>query len=1010
MYFSKDLTLKKFNICLIDRVVLVILFSWMCINTVFAQYDIKQYNHEDGMHLSRIDNIIQDSLGYIWIGGGNGLARFDGVKFKYFYQDSDNPDALPFSDISEMVCDPKGNVWIGSHEGGIAIYDEKKDGFSTFIADDESFLNRPLRPIWFQDENLAYCSFINRILTRLTFDETEIRIDTLQFTASLIQNIIQSPANNDELVVSTNKGIYTYDLLKDEMETIDKDHEWHSALLVGNTIYGGSYAEIVNTYDLDVGQITQLEGSYQKGWKRIAQVEEEIWVSDGKSRINRYDPNNALIDVLNLSNGGELVEESIHEIFQDLSGGIWIGRDRDILYLNQKKKGVASYTTFTDKYEVAFDAIALDEDRDLIATVYENHFLEYNDKTNDLKQIVSRDNLRGGFKIHVVGKDTLILCGFGVGKYDHRENSVSSYLKPEETSHFSGQWLVDGIKGLEDDLWVLGSKYRMMHLGSKGVKKVFDIYEKRHPDHFARVLMRYDDDILLIGGSRSIAVYSLSQGLLNTIVLKGTVFDNTINDMLLDVDDDGSKIIWITSFNPNVIKAKLVGNEIEILQTYNMKNALLNRPPSNILKTKEGAVVASSRFGLATYNKEEEKFERFNDDNSFLGVNIVNIKEVDDKIFVFQHEGITKVDKETLLEGESAPNIYIEKILVNSTHFPFQNLAETFHLENSQKNISIHYSALNFKSPHEIIYTYALNDGEWTELDYREKVIRFNQLQPGSYTFKIKAKFADSPWTDEKIVRFEIAPPFWQRWWFILLLAALLSIAVYLYIKWREQNFNKISNYEKRLIELESEALRAQMNPHFIFNSLNSIKAFIIRNEAESAADYLTLFAELIRVVLHNSKQKMLPLSDEIEAIDLYTQLENIRLNDKFELKWHIDENLDLRNIAIPPLTLQPFVENAIWHGFIHKKTKGTLDIHLHVQRQKLIAKIKDDGIGRVKSMEIEGRKSGSKKSYGIAITSQRLDQNKGEERIKIRDLYNEENEAIGTEVELTIDLIKINP
>ena len=151
----------------------------------------------------------------------------------------------------------------------------------------------------------------------------------------------------------------------------------------------------------------------------------------------------------------------------------------------------------------------------------------------------------------------------------------------------------------------------------------------------------------------------------------------------------------------------------------------------------------------------------------------------------------------------------------------------------------------------------------------------------------------------------------------------------------------------------------------------------------------------------------MIRLSDEIEAIDLYTQLENIRLNDKFDLNWHIDPKIDRHNTIVPPLTLQPFIENAIWHGFIHKKTRSTLDISIFIEDKKLKATIKDNGIGRKKSMEIEGRKTGNKKSYGIAITSQRLDQNQGEERVRIRDLYDENNEALGTEVELSIDLIQ---
>ena len=174
---------------------------------------------------------------------------------------------------------------------------------------------------------------------------------------------------------------------------------------------------------------------------------------------------------------------------------------------------------------------------------------------------------------------------------------------------------------------------------------------------------------------------------------------------------------------------------------------------------------------------------------------------------------------------------------------------------------------------------------------------------------------------------------------------------------------------QQQITDTEMKALRAQMNPHFIFNSLNSIADYILNNETKIAADFTDKFAWLMRIVLENSENKDISLADDLKALELYIQLERLRLQNKFDYNIQVDESIDQENTLVPPLLLQPFVENSIWHGVAPKEGKGNITIHIQQQGDMLRCIVEDDGEGLK-----ETTTSDKKKSLGIKITKARID------------------------------------
>ena len=239
----------------------------------------------------------------------------------------------------------------------------------------------------------------------------------------------------------------------------------------------------------------------------------------------------------------------------------------------------------------------------------------------------------------------------------------------------------------------------------------------------------------------------------------------------------------------------------------------------------------------------------------------------------------------------------------------------------------------------------------------------------------------------------------------LLVSALLLALfTIILYILYRQYQLKS----DKKLLTLEQSMLRSQMNPHFLFNSLNSIKLYIINNETKNAVHYLNKFSKLVRKILEASSMKEIPLAEELETVELYMNIENIRFSNEINFNIKIDEGIDTHLVKIPSLILQPFLENALWHGLSSKEGEKLVELHVSNGNNGIIKiSIEDNGVGREEAERLKNSKVLKRKSVGIDITKERLDnfskdyQNSFE--VEILDLFNGSGEASGTKVVLHI-------
>jgi LytS/YehU family sensor histidine kinase len=330
-------------------------------------------------------------------------------------------------------------------------------------------------------------------------------------------------------------------------------------------------------------------------------------------------------------------------------------------------------------------------------------------------------------------------------------------------------------------------------------------------------------------------------------------------------------------------------------------------------------------------------------------------------------------------------------------------------VKSGQNRFSLDFSIMNFDNNNEKRYYYRL-DGAMNNWQQNENGhLVFYNIAPGKYTLHVKGGDVQSPAGAKEDIAYITVNAFWwqtKTFWFSCIATAILLTAMI--IRRNVSNIRKRAAFKQRLAEMEMTALRAQMNPHFIFNSLNSIENFIMQNKERQASDYLNKFAQLIRMILDNSRHNVITISRDMEALQLYIDLEQFRFNNKFSYQVHIEEELMEETYQIPPLLIQPFVENAIVHGLANSDHANLrLAIILQTEGDYIKYTIEDNGVGRKNAALYRAQNHSNHKSVGLNITRERINifnrQQKLGDEVKIIDLYDEEGDAVGTRCEIRI-------
>lgn len=369
------------------------------------------------------------------------------------------------------------------------------------------------------------------------------------------------------------------------------------------------------------------------------------------------------------------------------------------------------------------------------------------------------------------------------------------------------------------------------------------------------------------------------------------------------------------------------------------------------------------------------------------------------------------------------PNIAIDAIRINGQLQPFKT---NYRIGEDVNEIEIDYSGVQMTYPQNLEFQTRLTGtgssissfsntqafGEWSQAS-KSRNIEYRNLQAGKYSFQMRATVDGQYFRYSDTIIFNVESDLFQSIWLILILGALGILLVALFFNNRYNSLKKKSDedrrrliQENRVLTLQQKALQLQMNPHFVFNSLNSIQGLIAMEENQKARKYLQEFSTMMRSVLNQSREETILLSDEVKYLKSYLNLEQMANNDRFDWEVEVEEDVE-DDIRIPTMIVQPFVENAIIHGVKSlKDRRGSIRLEFGLEGTNIICRVIDNGIGR----EAAGKlKSSNHKSIAIQVVQERLKTKLSRSRgfpIRYEDVLNEDNRVVGTEVSLTIPIM----
>lgn len=961
---------------------------------VFAQLpSYWQLTEEQGLPSPTVYYIFQDSKSYIWFATESGLCRYDGKQFKLY-----KPLTSKATAVSNLMEDSQGNLWFQNFSGQL-FYIRKDSIF-------EYKINKPPQAEFYtyimDSKDNLYLYFSNQEWYKAEEGNIKFLFKGYDHLAELPNGKLAFFDKDARLRLYDNKQILSYQLPLNLKVGYNYRHLW------------GNKSILIERARDEVFYIDTLRKPH------IFPAKDFDFYQKNKLEIN--------------------------DVRSDREGNVWFitssglyGYDKQLRPIYTNAEG-ATIPLLEGK---AISFILLDkEDNYWISTLTEGVFVVPNKHVLVFDEKLPAMEGRYIFKLTKDNQKKLFL-GMNNGKVQVFSTNLQAIIKSLQTSC---------NKDIEALYWDNYNKHLLVGCGDTHIFTFLDgSYEKR-----------------IIGASPK--YYAISKDFIYTAGPIGVCFStkstkwrkDSLNKQYFDIQNADylcynkimkrarcvfvdNRMIWlgyadglyysdISENNLRIVKndtsaiyAKCFAKYKDILLVGTLTQGLLfiqkgkvirqistfQRLPSNLcnaLYVQEEDIWVGTDKGLARINMQSDVIEIFNRQDGLPSEQINDLVVVEENVWLATPKGLVKLPIHTNSKNAIPPQIYIDKFWIWENIVPLQS---EFTLDHQDNNIRIDFLGITYKGRGNFSYKYRLVgiDEKWIFTSSSNNFARYPSLPAGKYEFQVKAINEDGIESEATaILQITILAPIWQKWWFWLLMMFLFVLILGLLAFWRFKVLEKRNQIEKELRESQLASLKVQMNPHFIFNALNSIQEFILLNEKKLANQYLGKFADLMRLTLDMSNEASIPIQEEIKMLELYLELESLRFeNLKYEIC--IDEQIEQSSITIPAMLIQPYIENSLKHGLLHKKGDRIIRVCFELQGTYLQCIIEDNGIGRVKSAELQKYNFKKHKSFAISATRKRLELlNYGSKNIiksDIIDLYDTNGNALGTKVILSIPVQK---
>lgn len=545
-----------------------------------------------------------------------------------------------------------------------------------------------------------------------------------------------------------------------------------------------------------------------------------------------------------------------------------------------------------------------------------------------------------------------------------------------------------------------------------------------------RGVKRYKEHIFFIGDSNVIYKVNLKQKSYITIELPdsfkariigfdafGQLYVGGNHGLLKFHDSRYENHEFLKSFTNHVVVALNHSENYELIvatrggglflreQNHDFVKSELNRVErlyiNDLAVDDNGAIWLATNSGIIKFAGDSNNAIYFNDKNGLLSNEVIGVKVKEKKVYAIHHKGISIIDTDSFVRNESLMKVIVPYVRLDNERI---NLPEEKIIIGPEYSyLTINFLAINYKLEGAINYQYKISGIHNDWVTTKDRKVQFTSLPPkGTYLFEVKAQNEDGVWGEVTTLEMEFLVPFYKSWWFILLLVLVGGVLTWAITRGLYKRKLHVQQLQTERLGFESKALQSQMNPHFVFNALNSIQSFITTGDIMNSEIYLAKFSGLLRKTLNYSSQSVISLSKEIENLETYLELEKLRFGSRLTYSIIVDDSVESDLIEIPPMLMQPFVENAIIHGLSPKPGGGEVQVIIRLKDiDHLVCDVIDNGIGRGTKV------TSGHKSLGTGIVKKRLAliSSATNDMVVYTDLKDDEGKAIGTKVRLIIPI-----
>lgn len=1010
-----------------------------------AYWPFNNYTNRYGLNEKFVYTCVQDPKGYIWVGASSGLYRFDGYEFKKTKSNADIP-GHQIGNILQFIYPDKDGQLLLSSLNSFQKFDPEKNLFKSFsninapldklINDDKirCFYRDSKNKLWVGTENNYWCAFDDK--------QYKVEYPTKSIKTRQKKIFYISEYHDGNLMMVGTSGVYIVNsksgeiseftdnkyLFSDAFYDSKKDFIWLSTAtrgLVRFDVKSKQYLAYPTTRDIYTNCI-------------IPKNDSEIWIGGYALCIFNINDNQYTNIESTINDEFAFKTSKITKLHQDKEGNLWISSHFGLAQLawqNIQVKTIPLKHPIKKHTIEPIETIEVPNAEDLlIANNSSRGLIRWHANGNYFSEIINpknksrNDEFKGMICIHRTS-DEKIYCGDEKGLYYINNNNNS--IEPIEIKDQNGKAIGSVFHIISDNehrlylfspengFYIFNTKNnQLIHYSSQQIQKYIGINNRRI--NILPALLDSKQNIWFVN-TNGVLCFRPHDKHFISYAQKPASNNGAKILQSFSICEDKKGHYWISTVDNGIFELTIVnGKETLINFNSSTKPSIPSDYCKNIICDKKGKLWIGTLAGLLRWNPSSYKVESIltRQNGLFQSSFDVSIDALpNNKLVINNYSALNIIATNDYIINNKKARICWDEILVSDNNVPVTKDTSSLKLKHNDNYLQIKLSFLNFNNNNQNEFLYKLEgiDKEW--LSTKNNQIAYAKLPTGKYTFLAKGINNDGIESYNTLkLEIYITPPFWATWWFYGVLAGIIGITIYSIYQYRIQQIRKEeilkTEFNKRIANVEMQALRAQMNPHFIFNSLNSIQKYILKNDSFEASQYLTKFSKLIRLFLDQSKQNYISLRSEIDMLQLYIEIESLRFDNAFGFSIEIDKEIALDEIAIPSMLIQPYVENAIWHGLLHKSEKGHLNIHIgKIKSNSVVVTIEDDGIGRAMAQELKSKQVLKVKSYGTQITQDRIEiLNKLQEQqasVIITDLYDNQHRAKGTKVVLNIPIAK---